>query len=284
MALALSLHNSIVCWFFVEMSSSVFPCGGGCSLVLREDLPELETVAKKFEQDEGFLEKLQHSIGNEDLLLLPAMFPIEEDEYFPFCDINIEVYPDNNAIRDPSKMIEFASEDCTMPTSTANIPNSSDTPLSFAASTLCSFRDHDSTHPNNVRTPTLSKCFPLSSVEVLPLNLFTLFLQVQAVSNSNLINSSDDTSYNTCQSSLSNFSNSECLSFNQGNQPSMEDIPSVDHCSDDSDSEIFRVKRRSTLKVERKNVISEIKSDQIKHQVSLSLGSLSLCSLFVLVI
>ncbi|XP_048500745.1 lysine-specific demethylase JMJ13 isoform X2 [Beta vulgaris subsp. vulgaris] len=221
-----------------EMSSSVFPCGGGCSLVLREDLPELETVAKKFEQDEGFLEKLQHSIGNEDLLLLPAMFPIEEDEYFPFCDINIEVYPDNNAIRDPSKMIEFASEDCTMPTSTANIPNSSDTPLSFAASTLCSFRDHDSTHPNNV----------------------------QAVSNSNLINSSDDTSYNTCQSSLSNFSNNECLSFNQGNQPSMEDIPSVNHCSDDSDSEIFRVKRRSTLKVERKNVISEIKSDQIKHQ------------------
>lgn len=57
------------------------------------------------------------------------------------------------------------------------------------------------------------------------------------------------------------------MSSDQGNQNLLETIPDVDHCSDDSDSEIFRVKRRSALKVVRKGVIGEIKSDHAKHQV-----------------
>lgn len=108
------------------MSSLVFPCGGGgCTLVIRNDLPELENAAKKFELDKELVEELQQPMGNEDLLSLSTIFPVEEDDYFPFCDINLEV------------------------------GNLSETPLSFAASTLCSFRDNDFTHASNVRFSTV---------------------------------------------------------------------------------------------------------------------------------
>lgn len=121
---------------------------------------------------------------------------------------------------------------------------------------------------------------------VLPLDLvgliFLFCLLVQDYSNSNLVICSEDTSHHSCLSSSSNLSYS--LSSNQGNQHLLEVIADVDHCSDDSDTEIFRVKRRSTLKVDRKIVIGEIKSDQVKHQVLQSLSFASLCFLFVVVI
>ncbi|KAL2901241.1 hypothetical protein RDABS01_026323 [Bienertia sinuspersici] len=203
-----------------ELSSRLFPCGGGCTLVVRENLREMESAAKMFEQEEGLLEELQQSTVNEDFLL-SIVFPVEKDGYFPYCDIDFEVYQDYNSTRNPSKKPEFVSENIV-----ENIANLSDTPLSCAASTLCSFRVNDSTHPDNV----------------------------QDCSKSNLINCSEDISHNPCFHS------------NKEHQHSPEVIPDVDHCSDDSDSEIFRVKRRSTLKVERKFFMGEIKSDQAKQQ------------------
>lgn len=97
---------------------------------------------------------------------------------------------------------------------------------------------------------------------------------MQDYSNSNLGNCNEDTFQHSCLSS-SNLSYSGCLGSNQKNQHLMEVVPDVDHCSDDSDSEIFRVKRRSTLKADRKNVIGEMKSDQVKHQVFFSSYSAS---------
>lgn len=131
--------------FFVDLSSLIFPCGvGGCTLVIREDLPELETAAMNFEQHNRLLlEELQPSKGNEDLLLLSTMFPVEEDGYFPFCDIDMEVHPHDSAILNI----------------TGNTANLSDTPLSFAASDMYSFRVDDSIHSDNVRLYTLSTWF-----------------------------------------------------------------------------------------------------------------------------
>uniref|UniRef100_A0A803LTV2 Lysine-specific demethylase JMJ706-like n=1 Tax=Chenopodium quinoa TaxID=63459 RepID=A0A803LTV2_CHEQI len=202
-----------------DMSSFVFPCGGGCTLLIRKDLPELENAAKKFEQDEGLLEELQQASGNDDLLLLSTMFPAEKDGYFPFCDITNEVHPNDDSVNDSSQ-IDFNFEGGPISNSKEVVANSSETPLSCAASTLCSFRDNDFTHSNNV----------------------------QDCIDSNLIDCIDDTSHHSCQTSLSNLSNN------------------ADHCSDDSDSEIFRVKRRSTLKAGRKSVIGEGNSDYAKHQ------------------
>lgn len=43
--------------------------------------------------------------------------------------------------------------------------------------------------------------------------------------------------------------------------------PTVDQDSDDSDSEIFRVKRRSSLKVEKRDVNDAMHAKQSDHQV-----------------
>ena len=153
----------ILIFFFVDLSSLIFPCGvGGCTLVIREDLPELETAAMNFEQHNRLLlEELQQSKGNEDLLLLSTMFPVEEYGYFPFCDIDMEVHPHDSATSNPSKKLEYIAEDNPILTSTGNTANLSDTPLSMAASTIYSFRVNDSIHPNNVRLYTLSIWFPV---------------------------------------------------------------------------------------------------------------------------
>ncbi|XP_057521129.1 lysine-specific demethylase JMJ13 isoform X2 [Amaranthus tricolor] len=213
-----------------DLSSLIFPCGvGGCTLVIREDLPELETAAMNFEQHNRLLlEELQQSKGNEDLLLLSTMFPVEEYGYFPFCDIDMEVHPHDSATSNPSKKLEYIAEDNPILTSTGNTANLSDTPLSMAASTIYSFRVNDSIHPNNV----------------------------QDCSNSNQ-NNCFESSYNSSPSPSSKFSFKECSSSNEGNQKFLTVISNVDHCSDDSDSEIFRIKRRSTLKAERKHAVVE---------------------------
>ena len=84
-------------FFSLDLSSYVFPCGGGggCTLVISPDLPELKAAAKNFEQDKG---SLQQPRGNDDLLLLTTIFVVEEDGYFPFCEIDMEVYPDDSAV------------------------------------------------------------------------------------------------------------------------------------------------------------------------------------------
>lgn len=216
-----------------EMSSLVFPCGGGCTLVVREDLPQLEAAAKRFEQDDSVVEDLRHS-RNEDLRLLSILFPIEQDRYFPYCEINLELDSDACYPRDLATRLELISEDCPLSTTTTdNITNASDMSLSYAASTLC-FLQANCSHTDSV----------------------------QDITNSNVDNDTEDVCHNVYQSSLSSLSYNECLSSNQGN----ENVPYVDQCSDDSDSEIFRVKRRSSLKVDRKNVDSRTRGDRIKHQ------------------
>lgn len=89
---------------------------------------------------------------------------------------------------------------------------------------------------------------------------------VQDHTNSNLVNDTENLSHNICQSSLSPLSPNECLSLNQGNQHVSEVILNVDQCNDDSDSEIFRVKRRSSLKVEKRNVNGGMWADHAKLQ------------------
>ena len=96
-------------------------------------------------------------------------------------------------------------------------------------------------------------------------------LQVQDCSNSNQ-NNCFESSYNSSPSPSSKFSFKECSSSNEGNQKFLTVISNVDHCSDDSDSEIFRIKRRSTLKAERKHAVVE-KSKSAEDQVSLRILS-----------
>jgi len=68
-------------------------------------------------------------------------------------------------------------------------------------------------------------------------------------------------------SSVSSLSHDEFLRTQQSNLCELEAKPSVDEQSDDSDSEIFRVKRRSSLKVEKRVVNDASSSKNYEHQV-----------------
>lgn len=74
-------------------------------------------------------------------------------------------------------------------------------------------------------------------------------------------------SQNIHESCLSSPSYSECLSTHQKFHGS-ETKPVVNHYSDDSDSEIFRVKRRSSVKVEKRNANDASTIKHLDYQVS----------------
>lgn len=65
---------------------------------------------------------------------------------------------------------------------------------------------------------------------------------------------SGEVSHGMHESSLSQIPNDELLSTQQVNLHRSEVRPAADQQSDDSDSEIFRVKRRSSVKVEKRSV------------------------------
>ncbi|CAN4128108.1 unnamed protein product [Withania somnifera] len=69
-----------------------FPCGSSRTLCLREDIMDMETAARQFEQDKVVLHEVQEqSRKNEDFSLLLNMFPrAEDDGYVPYCEINFD--------------------------------------------------------------------------------------------------------------------------------------------------------------------------------------------------
>lgn len=70
------------------------PCSASRTLFVREDLSDLEAVAKKFEQEESvILEVQRQSRKGDDMDLLFQMFPrAEDDGYTTYCKIKSELY------------------------------------------------------------------------------------------------------------------------------------------------------------------------------------------------
>lgn len=81
-------------WYMVSSSdprSLHFPCGSSRTLCLREDILDIETTARKFELDDNVLHDVAHYQEGDDLALLLNMFPqAEEEGYVPYCEINFE--------------------------------------------------------------------------------------------------------------------------------------------------------------------------------------------------
>lgn len=78
---------------------------------------------------------------------------------------------------------------------------------------------------------------------------------------------SEDLSRSALESTLSSPSCDEYFSVNQDNSHEKVVRPAVDQDSDGSDSEIFRVKRRSTQKVEKKIINDSMPLKHTDHQV-----------------
>lgn len=97
-------------------------------------------------------------------------------------------------------------------------------------------------------------------------------LQVKGNSNFNTRNldskrSYEDLSRSTYESSLSSLTYDDYLGACPDNLPGSEVRPTVENDSDGSDSEIFRVKRRSSLKVDKRNINDVVSSKHSDNQV-----------------
>uniref|UniRef100_A0A5B6ZD14 Lysine-specific demethylase JMJ706 n=1 Tax=Davidia involucrata TaxID=16924 RepID=A0A5B6ZD14_DAVIN len=229
-----------------EVKSLDFPCGCNFTLFLREGISDMEAAAMKFEQEKVMLLEVQQHCRSSDDLFLLSNPRAEKDGYTPYCEIKFELKPEISKVEDQSQQPDYNSHSLsTLSSGAENFrTEASDASLSYAASTLCSFLDPTETfsisdkqvhgHANsslgNVVSTKFSKEIPLQE-------------------------------YESLRSSVSD----ECLGTHQLNRQGPEVRPVVDQDSDESDSEIFRVKRRSSVKVEQRNVNHGI-SPNFEHQ------------------
>ncbi|CAN4077271.1 unnamed protein product [Withania somnifera] len=68
--------------------SLLFPCGSSRTLCLREDILDLETAARKFELDNNVLHDVKQYKGSGEFALLNMVLQAEEEGYVPYCEIN----------------------------------------------------------------------------------------------------------------------------------------------------------------------------------------------------
>ncbi|KAL8141752.1 hypothetical protein V2J09_014784, partial [Rumex salicifolius] len=229
-----------------EIGPEAFPCGCSGTLCLTDELPELEAAAKKFEKKVGVLDETRHLFHQDDLYFLQNTISFaDKDGYSPYCDINLGLFSDDECPLDQSQELHVVPLSQTFPSSdTGNIRlHISDSSLASAASTLCSFHEPvtDTSCDNNV---------------LVKINL-------------NHSENTEEVSHNRCESYFSSSSTKVYMDA-EGSKSSLPSPNKLEvsslatQFSDDSDSEIFKVKRRSSVKVERR--ISNESTDSQKHQ------------------
>ncbi|KAE8729645.1 JMJ706 protein [Hibiscus syriacus] len=214
-----------------DIKSLDFPCGNYHGLFLRDDVVEMEATAKKFEEDYAISEAVERQAENGDDMYsypLSNKFQNVEDGYVPYCEINVVLNLEVATITSTTgQPVEYGHPSTSHETGNFR-PEPADDFSSFAASTLCSFEESVRSSPKNVQ-------------------------ELANLRNTNDIRLSEEVSENTYESSVSCLSREDRPGIHQynGHEPVSESI--VAHDSDSSDSEIFRVKRPSFLKVEKRN-------------------------------
>ncbi|KAJ4847120.1 hypothetical protein Tsubulata_024594 [Turnera subulata] len=211
-----------------DIQSLDLSCGRKFSLFLRENISEMEAAARKFEKDERVSKEIQKPLKDgEDLCsyLSSTMFQTVADGYYPYCEIN------------------FNAE-----TTTANVDNSQE----FGRSV---FYTSESESREISETLVSLSAATRSTLEE-PVKSYFEANNVKGLAENNVGSHHTklfcEASQRTHRSSRSSMSHDECASahhvFHQGSDLK----PSLDQDDDDSDSEIFRVKRRSSLKLEKR--------------------------------
>ncbi|KAL2455097.1 Transcription factor jumonji (jmj) family protein/zinc finger (C5HC2 type) family protein [Abeliophyllum distichum] len=229
-----------------DMKSLHLPCGGNPTLCVREDILNLEAAARRFEQEEDirYEIKQQDRNGEESAQLAKMFSRAENDGYLPYCEINLEF---NEEISQSENQIQqqLYSSPCrsTLCTGTENIKTETSD-----ASILGSF---SSSNPGVVAESSQG---------------FYVTGSVQGNINSgNLVSTISSRDRVTCVPEVSQSSSSEYVSSQKKVVQRTDFGASINEESDESDCEIFRVKRRSSSKVEQRNAHNPI-SVNSEHQ------------------
>ncbi|KAK7360918.1 hypothetical protein VNO77_02936 [Canavalia gladiata] len=234
-------HMHPVC---LRHESLGFTCGSKYTLYLREDASDMEAAAKRFEHEDRVSNEILKQIKSDKNMYsypLSNMFQrAEANGYIPYCETKFDCVPNFYTTQKQSTnnqecviQSQFVSRHCF-----ENLkPEVSAVSISSAASTLCSLS----------KPPEMSS-FPHNNK-----------------GNANIKSGITD-SDEICERISSNTSESLVSpAQNEGPNKSMGDV--VDNESDDSDSGIFRVKRPSSLKAQRRNVSRAMISRHSEQQV-----------------
>ncbi|XP_020216561.1 lysine-specific demethylase JMJ706 isoform X2 [Cajanus cajan] len=217
-----------------DVDSLDFICGGKHTLYLREDIMDMETAAKMFEQEDEILDE----ISDQNMYAYPLSNMFQRAKahgYTPYCELKldsvIEFYttPEHSTNnQECSTQSQSGLGHC----SENHKPVVSEVSFSSATSTLCSLSEslESFSAPKNAEGHTN-----------INLGIIDFEMCGERISN------------NACESSLSPAVFHESSVKPQGEFQRFDTKPVVDE-SDDSDSEIFRVKRPSSLKAERRNM------------------------------
>ncbi|KAF6148542.1 hypothetical protein GIB67_042501 [Kingdonia uniflora] len=221
-------HVNLICLLH-ESESLGCTCGSNRVLSFRGDLSEMESIAQKFEQEDGILADVQQEkLRSVDFMYLQSKFPCSEEAvYTPYCEIKLNLSFDTPEATVKQLQGLDSAVHCQSKAKNGTEDNKVDAPevsLTYAASTLCSFLGQ-----TKRTSPSLEGFQDLNSV---PTKTTSEELQVS-----------------TNQSTV------KCSSVNRGSH-GPQALPNVVQNSDDSDSEIFRVKRRSSVKAEERLTIN----------------------------
>ncbi|KAF9689624.1 hypothetical protein SADUNF_Sadunf01G0111700 [Salix dunnii] len=231
-----------------DFCSLDFSCGRNYTLFLRDDISNMEAAAKKFEKDNGILEEIrqQANIGD-DLYSYPLSMKfhsVPEDGYTPYCgsfDFNSKT-----PARTRECLQEFSESKNKYGIENFR-PEFSEASISCAAYTLCS--------PGE----------PVESFSTIDNRKVQDDSNLGKLDSKLLFEEGLHCKHGSAVSSLSHddeFLRTQQRNFVRG----LEAKPSVDEQSDDSDLEIFRVKRRSSLKVEKRVVNDASSLKNYEHQ------------------
>ncbi|PPS09825.1 hypothetical protein GOBAR_AA10824 [Gossypium barbadense] len=235
-------HGNPLHLLYFDIKSLDFPCGSYRGLFLRDDVAEMEAAAKKFEQEDTISKEIERQTENgDDLYSYPLSNNSQsdlEDGFFPYCEINVVLSVTTSTVGQP---LEHKKPSISLDIPSCR-PEAADA-LSFAASTLCSLAEQVGSSTKNVQG-------------------------LGNLGNTTDKRFSEEVSRTTYKLSVSCFSHEDCPGINQYSDNTCVHEPVsrsvVDRDSDSSDSEVFRVKRRS--KVEKRSGNDSMSSKKSDHQ------------------
>ncbi|PIN22815.1 [histone H3]-lysine-36 demethylase [Handroanthus impetiginosus] len=205
-----------------DIKSLDLTCGSMVTLSVREDILDMEAAARHFEQEENILREVeQHCCSGDDFLLLSSIFSgPENDGYRPYCKTSFGLNKEISTAQD-----QFKSQ-------------STSPPLCNSTGVTRTEASYDSAFG--------SSSLLLTETPHMKVNGY-------AGSNSgNCISTMPPRRYVGNASEVSQSSSSEYVSSQNKIGQGVGTRSIINEESDDSDSEIFRVKRRSSSKVEQK--------------------------------
>eukprot|EP00256_Glycine_max_P055155 XP_014622207.1 jmjC domain-containing protein isoform X3 [Glycine max] len=238
-----------------DADSLDFNCGSKHTLYLREDIMDMEAAAKMFEQEDGILDEIRKQTKSDQNMYaypLSNMFQgAEANGYTPYCELKLDSVAEFYATPEHStNNQEYSSQyqSVFVHCSENQKPVVSEVSFSSATSTLCSLSEslESFSAPKNAE-----EHININATSIIDFEEFA-----ERISNS------------ACESSLSPAVYHERSVKPRGDLQRFDKKPVVNE-SDDSDSEIFRVKRPSSLKAERRNMNDAMSSKHTAQQQGL---------------